>query len=76
MTMITNSSSVPAQGRELIRKTIHVNEPLRFQGVTFYQASWDITGMRFQINQSPVLQLPLQKLEAQSNGSQVWGGIL
>jgi len=66
-------SLLDAQGRELIRKTIHVNEPLRFQGVTFYQASWDITGMRFQINQSPVLQLPLQKLEAQSNGSQVWG---
>jgi len=61
------------QGQELTRKTIHVNEPLRFQGVTFYQASWDITGMRFQINQSPILQLPLQKLTAKSNGSEVWG---
>ncbi len=66
-------SILDEQDRELTRKTIHVNEPLRFQGVTFYQASWDITGIRFQINQSPVLQLTLQKLQAKSSGSQVWG---
>ncbi len=66
-------SILDEQGQELTRKTIHVNEPLRFQGVTFYQASWDIVAMRFQINQSPVLQLPLQKLQAKSNGSEVWG---
>ena len=66
-------SILDAQDRELTRKTIHVNQPLRWQGVTFYQASWDIVAMRFQINQSPVLQLPLQKLESKSNGSHVWG---
>jgi len=66
-------SILDGQGQELTRKTIHVNEPLRWQGVTFYQASWDIAAIRFQLNQSPILQLPLQKLEAQSNASRVWG---
>ena len=59
--------------RELTRKTIFVNEPLRYQGVTFYQASWNISAIRFRLNQSPIFQLPLQKLEAKGKGNQVWG---
>lgn len=59
--------------RELTHKTIYVNEPLRYQGVTFYQASWNISAIRFRLNQSPIFQVPLQKLESKTNGSQVWG---
>ncbi len=66
-------SILDAQGQELTRKTIHVNEPLRFQGVTFYQASWDIVGIRFQLNHSPTLQLPLRKFTPKGNDSEVWG---
>lgn len=60
-------------GQEVDRQTIHVNKPLRYRGVTLYQANWDIAAVRFTLNQSPVLQLPVSKLQARSNGSQVWG---
>jgi cytochrome c biogenesis protein len=66
-------SVVDRQGQELKRETIQVNRPLRFDGVTFYQANWDLAAVKFTLNQSPVLQLPLTKLRSPQNGSQVWG---
>jgi cytochrome c biogenesis protein len=66
-------SVLDKSGKEVDRQTIHVNKPLRYRGVTLYQANWDIAAVKFTLNQSPVLQLPVSKLEARSNGSQVWG---
>ncbi len=66
-------SVIDKSGQEVDRQTIHVNKPLRYRGVTLYQANWDIAAVRFTLNQSPVLQLPVSKLQARSNGSQVWG---
>ncbi|CAN1210123.1 cytochrome c biogenesis protein [Tumidithrix helvetica PCC 7403] len=60
-------------GQEVDRQTIHVNKPLRYRGVTLYQANWDISSVRFTLNRSPVLQLPLTKLKSKTNGGQVWG---
>jgi cytochrome c biogenesis protein len=63
-------------GKEVDRQTIFVNKPLRYKGVTFYQANWDIAAVRFTLNKSPVLQLPMAHLQpkgqAQGQG-QVWG---
>jgi len=64
-------SVVDAAGTELDRKTIHVNEPLRYRGVTLYQADWGIAAVQIQLNQSPVLQLPMQLLD--TNGPRFWG---
>ncbi|MCA1904322.1 MAG: cytochrome c biogenesis protein [Cyanobacteria bacterium KgW148] len=66
-------SVVDRQGKELDRETIYVNKPLRFQGVTLYQASWDIKKIQFRFNQSPLLELPLSPLEGESSGQRVWG---
>lgn len=66
-------SVVDEEGKELDRETIYVNKPLKFRGVTFYQASWDISRIRFRFNQSPLLELPLSPLEAESTGQKVWG---
>jgi cytochrome c biogenesis protein len=66
-------SVLDRSGKEVDRQTIHVNKPLRYRGVTLYQANWDIAAVKFTLNQSPVLQLPVSKLQARSNGSQVWG---
>ena len=60
------------KGEELIRKTIYVNEPLRWRGLTFYQTSWGIHGVRFRLNQSPILELPVTPFHAE-NGRQLWG---
>ncbi|NJM28386.1 MAG: cytochrome c biogenesis protein, partial [Pseudanabaena sp. RU_4_16] len=66
-------SILDKSGQEVDRQTIHVNKPLRYRGVTLYQANWDVAAVKFTLNQSPVLQLPVTKLQARSNGSQVWG---
>ncbi|MBE9177127.1 cytochrome c biogenesis protein [Oculatella sp. LEGE 06141] len=65
-------SVLDTQGQELQRKTIHVNEPLRHKGVTLYQADWAIAAVRFRINNSPMLQLPMSQLATEGNG-RLWG---
>lgn len=65
-------SVVNSQGEELDRQTIHVNQPLRHQGVTFYQADWGIAGVRVKLNNSPILQLPMAQLNTNGKG-RLWG---
>jgi len=65
-------SIVNPQGEELDRKTIHVNEPMRYGGLTFYQADWSIAGVQVRLNNSPIFQIPMASLRTQSGG-QLWG---
>lgn len=53
---------------------ISVNHPLRFRGVTFYQADWGLAAITIQLGRSPLLQLPLQSFP--QLGEQVWGVLL
>jgi cytochrome c biogenesis protein len=59
-------------GQEVDRKTIHVNLPLRYRGVTFYQADWAIAAVRVCINKSPTFQLEMAQLDTQGKG-RIWG---
>jgi cytochrome c biogenesis protein len=65
-------SVVDKTGKELKRKTIFVNEPLRYDGVTFYQTSWGIAGARVQLNNSPIFQLPIAQVPTE-NKTNLWG---
>lgn len=65
-------SIVDEAGQERDRRTISVNHPLRYQGVTLYQTSWGIAGVQIQLNNSPILQLPMRPLEIEGPG-QFWG---
>lgn len=65
-------SVLDQQGQEVKRKTIFVNQPLRYRGVTFYQTDWGIAAIRIQINKSPVLQLPMAPLNTNGKG-RLWG---
>ncbi len=65
-------SVVDKEGKEVDRKTIYVNEPLRYRGITFYQTDWSIAAIRVQINKSPVLQLPMAELDTGGKG-RLWG---
>lgn len=65
-------SVLDADGQEVKRGTIHVNQPLKYGGVTFYQADWSIAAIRFRLNKSPVLQLPMAQLDTQGKG-RLWG---
>ncbi|BFM39703.1 cytochrome c biogenesis protein [Synechocystis sp. LKSZ1] len=65
-------SVVDTDGQELDRKTIFVNQPLRYRGVTFYQTNWGIAGVKAQINNSPIFQLPMAPLPTEQGGK-LWG---
>ncbi|MFM7449740.1 MAG: cytochrome c biogenesis protein [Leptolyngbyaceae cyanobacterium] len=65
-------SVVGQDGQELDRKTIHVNQPLRYKGVTLYQADWAIAAVRVKLNNSPVFQLPMAPLET-AGKARIWG---
>ena len=61
-------------GSLLKQAEISVNRPLRFQGVTLYQADWALAAISLQLGRSPLLQLPLQSFP--QLGEQVWGLVL
>ena len=65
-------SVVSNDGEELTRETIHVNKPLRYDGVTLYQTNWGIAGVQVQLNNSPIFQLPVAKLDTIGAGN-IWG---
>jgi cytochrome c biogenesis protein len=61
-------------GPELKRAEISVNHPLRFRGITLYQADWALAPISVQLGKSPVLPLPLQPFP--QLGEQIWGLVL
>lgn len=65
-------SVLDSQGQEIDRKTIHVNQPLRHERVTLYQADWAIAAVRVRVNNSPTLQLPMAPLDTGGKG-RIWG---
>lgn len=60
------------QQQEVDRKTIFVNSPLRYHGITFYQTDWGISSVRVRVNNSPIFQLPMAQLKTKGNG-RIWG---
>jgi cytochrome c biogenesis protein len=62
-------------GTEVDRQTIHVNKPLRHNGVTMYQADWAIAAIQVHLNNSPTLQLPMEILDTGGKGK-IWGTLL
>jgi cytochrome c biogenesis protein len=65
-------SIVNKEGKDLERKTIFVNEPFRYHGITFYQTNWGIAGVKIQFNNSPIFQLPMAELNLEGKG-RLWG---
>ncbi|WP_269606856.1 cytochrome c biogenesis protein ResB [Prochlorococcus marinus] len=55
-------------------KEISVNYPLRYKGITLYQADWSLAAITIKIENSPQLQIPIEPIPAL--GEQVWGTII
>jgi len=55
-------------------KEISVNYPLRYKGLTLYQADWSLAAITIQIDNSPKLQIPIEPIS--ELGEQVWGTII
>jgi cytochrome c biogenesis protein len=58
-------------GEPLETAEVSVNHPLRYRGVTVYQADWALAAITVQIGGSPLLELPLRSLP--ELGDQIWG---
>jgi len=55
-------------------KEISVNYPLRYKGLTLYQADWSIAAITIKLGNSPKLQIPVSSIP--ELGDQVWGTII
>ncbi len=69
-------SVISPEGKELKRQVIAVNEPMVFEGVTMYQASWGVNSFVMRINQSPWLTIPMQAMKGGPGGKEAWGQAL
>jgi cytochrome c biogenesis protein len=56
-------------------KTIFVNEPLRYSGVTFYQTDWSIVSLKFTLNKRENFEIVLREIYGENN-SRFWIGSL
>ena len=55
------------------KKTIFVNEPLRNEGITFYQTDWSVIKLKVRINDKNIFDIPLQEIST-ANNSRFWIG--
>ena len=55
-------------------KDISVNHPWRSNGITIYQADWELAAITVQIDQSPKIQFPLELLP--QLGREIWGLVI
>lgn len=54
-------------GNELHQQTIYVNQPAKFNGISYYQTDWNLLGVRIKLDNSSVLQYPLISVINQRN---------
>jgi len=57
-----------------ISKVIFVNEPLKYEGITFYQTDWGISKLEGILNGSDTINIPLSQVNV-SNNSRFWVGV-
>nr|WCH57030.1 Cytochrome c biogenesis protein [Hypnea musciformis] len=50
------------KNENLIQQRIYVNSPLKFHGLTFYQTSWNLEGLKIQID-NKLIQQKLQEIK-------------
>ena len=67
-------SLLDKDGSEIKRKTIFVNEPFVYRGLTLYQTDWSILGVKFKFDNDKVIQVPLKKISKQ--GRNFWFGTI
>jgi cytochrome c biogenesis protein len=46
-------------GNEVQQKTIYVNQPAKYNGISYYQTDWNLLGLRIKFDSLTVLQYPL-----------------
>jgi len=63
-------SILNTNGNEIEQKTIYVNSPAKFNGLTYYQTDWNLIGIRIKNNANSVIQYPLSDIS--NNRDKIW----
>ena len=63
-------SILNTNGNEIKQKTIYVNSPAKFNGLTYYQTDWNLIGIRIKNNANSVIQYPLSDIS--NNKDKIW----
>jgi len=70
----SNISILDSSGNELKTQTISVNNPLRYNGIDFYQSDWELLGIRLQDEsvKTKIYELPIFSLEKNKKAWVTW----
>ena len=69
----SNLSILDNYGNEIKQQTISVNNPLRYNGVDFYQSDWNLLGIRVKkISENKIYEFPLFALKENSKAWITW----
>jgi cytochrome c biogenesis protein len=55
-------------GEQIKRKTIYVNEPLRYREMVFYQTDWSIINLSINLDNKTEFQVPLKLINVKNEG--------
>ena len=68
----SNLSILNPQGMTIYNKTISVNNPLRFRGLTFYQTDWQVNALRIRLGSNYLFEKSLNKIANQDTLHTSW----
>nr|YP_009314428.1 Cytochrome c biogenesis protein ccs1 [Liagoropsis maxima]SCW22682.1 Cytochrome c biogenesis protein ccs1 [Liagoropsis maxima] len=55
------------QNKRVYQALIQVNKPFKFEGLTIYQTDWHVNGLRIQIDNNRIIQIPVLKITNNNN---------
>ncbi|KAL1811913.1 hypothetical protein ACET3Z_021978 [Daucus carota] len=72
----TDLSLYNLEGKEVLRKTIKVNDPLRYGGITIYQTDWSISALQVLKDDEGPFNLAMAPLQMNGGDKKLYGTIL
>nr|AKF43164.1 cytochrome c biogenesis protein [Erodium gruinum] len=72
----TDLSLYDIDGKEVLRKTISVNDPLRYGGITIYQTDWSISALQVLKDGEGPFNLAMAPLKLNGGDTKLFGTIL
>ena len=63
-------SILNTNGNEIEQKTIYVNSPAKYRGLTYYQTDWNLIGLRIKDENATFIQYPL--IDISNNKIKIW----
>ncbi|KAF6166569.1 hypothetical protein GIB67_005431 [Kingdonia uniflora] len=72
----TDLSLYDLNGKEVMRKTISVNDPLRYEGITIYQTDWSISALQILKDNEGPFNIAMAPLKLNGGDKKLFGTFL